>query len=171
MKHASARLAAAGLLAAASLLATSCGGSGGGSPTDPGGNPSLTAVEYQSFDLINQDRTDNGVSPQLTFDPQLADIARAYSEQMRDQGFFSHIDPQGHDVAYRLATGGVVYTVAAENLAEVTHTNDPALFANQRFLNSQPHRGNILNPRMRRAGVGVAYDGTTYWITQLFISP
>jgi uncharacterized protein YkwD len=171
MNQASARLAAAALLAAASLLAISCGGSGGGSPTDPGGSPSLTAIEYQSFDLINQDRRDNGVSPQLTFDSQLADVARAYSERMRDEGFFSHIDPQGHDVAYRLQTGGVTYTVAAENLAEVTHTNDPAAYSNQQFLTSQPHRGNILNPRMRRAGVGVAFDGTTYWITQLFIAP
>lgn len=171
MKYASAQLAAAALLTAASLLSTSCGGSGGSSPTDPGVTSSLAAIEFQSFDLINQDRKDNGVGPQLAYDSQLTDIARAYSEKMRDEGFFSHIDPQGHDVAYRLQTGGVTYTVAAENLAEVTHTNDPATYANQQFLTSQPHRDNILNPQMRRAGVGVAFDGTTYWITQLFIAP
>ncbi len=168
MGSASTRLAAVALLAAASLLSTSCGGSGG-SPTDPSVSTSLTAIEYQSFDLLNEDRKDNGVKPQLIYDSELSDIARAYSEKMKTEGFFSHIDPEGHDIAYRLAVNSVVYTVAAENLAEVTHTSDPASYANTRFLNSQPHRSNILNPRMTRAGVGAAFDGSTYWITQIFI--
>ncbi len=171
MRLTPARFVAAALLAGASVLAASCGGGSGGSPTDPSANLSLTAVEYLSFDLINEDRQVNGVDPQLTFDPQLADIARAYSEEMRDQGFFSHVDPAGHDVAFRLQTGGVSYGVAAENLAQVIHSSDPARYANERFLGNPPHRANILDPRMSRAGVGVAFDGTTYWITQLFTGP
>ncbi len=164
------RLAAASLVAVA-LLAISCGGGSGASPTDPGVNPSLAAIEFLSFDLINQDRKANGVEPQLTFDSRLADIARAYSQQMREQGFFSHVDPEGHDVGYRLTTGGVTYTAADENLALVTHTSDPAGYANERFMGNPPHRANILDPRMRRAGVGVAFDGTSYWITQVFVQP
>lgn len=171
MRPTRARLSASALLALAALLSASCGGGSGGSPTDPGVNPSLAAIEFLSFDLINEDRKANGVEPQLTFDSRLSDIARAYSEQMKDQGFFSHVDPQGHDVAYRLTAGGVVYTAADENLAQVTHTSDPARFANERFMGNPPHRANILDPRMRRAGVGVAFDGTTYWITQLFVAP
>jgi uncharacterized protein YkwD len=36
---------------------------------------------------------------------------------------------------------------------------------NEAWLNSAPHRANILNPRFRRAAIGVVLSGGTYWIT------
>jgi uncharacterized protein YkwD len=154
------------LAAAASLLAA-CGGSSG-SPTDPGG-ASVAQVEAQSFALVNQARQAEGVQPQLVHDPRLDEVARAYSEAMRDRGFFSHVDPEGHDFVFRLQQGGIGFRAAGENLARVMNASDPAAFAHQLFLENPAHRANILDPRLTDAGVGVAREGRTYWITQLYI--
>jgi len=149
------------------LFFAACGGSGG-SPTDPGG-ASVAQVEAQSFALVNQARQAEGVQPQLVHDARLDEVARAYSEAMRDRGFFSHIDPEGHDFVFRLQQGGIGFRAAGENLARVMNASDPAAFAHQLFLENPEHRGNILDPRLTDAGVGVAREGRTYWITQLYI--
>lgn len=145
-----------------------CGGSGGGSPTDPAGHRE-TEIEYLSLDLVNQARRGEGVEPQLAFDARLVDVARAHSEAMRDQGFIDHVDPSGHDFGHRLRQAGVTYTVAGENLAVVTDSGDPAHFAHRGFLGNPAHRANMLDRRFTHGGVGVAYRDGTYWITQLFV--
>lgn len=155
-------------VAAAALLLAACGGSDGGTgPTDPG-FVSPAQVEAQSFQLVNQTRADEGI-PQIVPDARLADIARAYSAEMRDRGFFSHVDPEGDDFVDRLRAGGVVFTAAGENLAMVTDSGDPAGFAHAGFLRNPEHRRNILDANLTHGGVGVAREDATYWITQLFI--
>ena len=156
------------LLAAVALLAAACGGSGGGSPTDPGTPVPEPQVESRSLQLMNQTRAEEGL-PQLVHDPVLAQIARAYSADMRDRGFFSHEDPEGNGFVDRLRAGGVTFTRAAENLAMISNAGDPAGFAHERFLQNSDHRANILDGRLTHAGVGVARRGSTYWITQLFV--
>lgn len=159
-----------GALGVVVVLLAACGGGSGGSPTDPGGaGLSPAQIEFQSFELMNQARASEGVQPQLSFDPELSELARAYSTAMRDRGFFSHIDPEGHDFVFRLDAAGVAFSAAGENLALVTNSGDPARFAHDRFLENPEHRANILDRRLTRAGVGVARQGSTYWITQLFI--
>jgi uncharacterized protein YkwD len=164
-----ARLTAACGLVFLALPWLACGGSGGGSsPTDPG-VVHEAEIEFLSFDLVNQARRDQGIEPPLIFDSGLSDVARSYSEAMRDRGFFAHVDPDGHDVGYRLHQAGVIYSVVGENLARVDDSGDPARFAHNGFLNNPPHRANMLDPRFTRAGVGVARRGGTYWITQLYV--
>jgi uncharacterized protein YkwD len=167
-RHVARHAAACGMLLALSVPWLGCGGSGGGSPTDPGVTHE-TEIEFLSFSLINQARRDQGIDPPLIFDARLSDIARTYSEAMRDQGFFAHVDPAGHDAGYRLQQAGVIYSVVGENLARVDNSGDPAAFAHNGFLNNPPHRANMLDPRFTRAGVGVARRGGTYWITQLYV--
>jgi uncharacterized protein YkwD len=36
-------------------------------------------------------------------------------------------------------------------------------------MQSSEHRPNILNPAFQLVGVGVARDGGSYWITQVFV--
>ena len=150
------------------VLLAACGDSGPGSPTDPGGL-SEAQVEALSFQLLNEARAAEGIEPSLVQDPGLAEIARLYSRQMRDLGFFSHVDPDGHDLTFRLRAAGVAFTAAGENLAFVTNASDPAGFAHVRFLQNPEHRANILDRRLTHAGVGVARQGSDYWITQLFV--
>lgn len=132
--------------------------------------PSEAQVEAASFDLINQDRQQQGL-PELVLDDRLSAIARAHSADMRDRGYFDHISPDGTTISDRLTRGGISFRYAGENLELTKNVPDPATMANTQFLSDTSHRGNLLNTRFKRAGVGVARSGNTYWITQDFIDP
>jgi len=155
------------LFALLPLLLVSCGGSGGGgSPTDPGVQ-SVAGVESALYQLVNQARVDAGLDP-LANDPAIAAVARQHSEEMRDLGYFSHIDPQGLDVAGRFQAAGIQFTTAGENLIRVENATNPASYANDRLLASPVHRANILDPRFTRIGIGAARQGSIWWITENF---
>jgi len=150
------------------LLAACSGGGGGESPTMPR-VLSTAQVEFNSFGLVNDARSDNGVDPQLELREALSEVAREHSEAMRDGGFFRHEDELGRRVGERLADAGISFQVAAENLAMVTNSPVPATWAHDRLMESAEHRPNILNPDVELIGVGVATDGSTFWLTQVFI--
>ncbi len=159
------------LLSAVVVLLTlvACGGGSGG-PTEPS-DLSPFQVESQLSDLVNRARSAENVSPDLTTDQLLAQVAREHSEAMRDRGFFSHVDPDGKRLRDRLRAAGVPFRAAGENLAQVTGSGDPAGQAHQMLMGSPSHRDNILSRKFRLLGVGVAKDGGTYWITQIFVQP
>ena len=167
MKH---RLRPIAVLLPILLLAIACSGGGGGpsTPTSPGAL-STAQVEFDSYGLVNEARLENGVDPQLALREAIARIAREHSEAMRDESFFGHHDSQGRRVGQRLADAGISYDVAAENLAQVTNSANPARWAHDQLMASDSHRPNILNSSMELIGVGAATDGTTYWITQVFV--
>lgn len=150
----------------AGVCLASCGGS---SPTQPSGIPEAV-VEMQVVDLVNQSRASSGLAP-LGEQAALHDVARLHSQAMRDQGFFGHTGADGLDLAGRLAQAGISYSRAAENLAMVTNSNDPARFSHTELMASPVHRQNILDPGFRRVGVGVAHQGSSYWVTEIFIQP
>lgn len=144
-------------------------GSGSGGPTAPADlAPGL--VESESGSLVNQARGARQLGP-LSFDPQLAEVARAHSEAMLDQGFLAHTGASDDSLRDRLRAAGVSYRSAGQNLAQVQAAVDPAGEAHAQLVASQGHRDNIVDPRFQLVGVGVAKDGGTYWITQIFIEP
>ena len=149
------------------IVAAACNGLG---PTSVGAD-SLAVIEAGSFDLVNQERSIRGVSPILSGDPQLAAIARAYSEKMRDEGFFSHISPSGETLGGRLARGSYGFSSAAENIARLGRSGNPAAVAHGLMMKNASHRGNILNPKFVRLGVGAAFRNDTVWITQVYVRP
>ena len=158
------------MLVAVVLLAGACGGSGGpDSPTTPVGT-TVAEVEFESFQLANSARRDSNVQPPLDRDDRVTRVARAHSEAMRDGGFFGHNGPNG-GIGARLRAAGIPFTSAGENLAKLTSVPNPAGQAHAQFMNSPEHRGVILDPRFRLAGVGVARSGNTYWLTQIYIRP
>jgi len=151
----------------------------------------LIAIEQAVFALTNQERQQQGLSA-LQWDPALASVARGHSQEMAATNFFSHTNPAGQDPTERAVAagypvrrdlGGMRYSIGiAENIDKmptgnvVGHGyvgNDPQNIARamvQAWMNSQGHRENILNAQYARIGVGVAYDGTLYYLgTQDFI--
>ncbi len=149
------------------LLVAACGG--GSSPTQPA-DLSGFQVESQSFNLINNSRTAEQV-PMLSNDQLILQVAREHSASMRDRGFFSHVDPDGLTLRDRLRAAGVSFKVAGENLAQVDGASDPAGHAHRLLMESKSHRDNILSEDFEMVGVGVAKDGGSYWITQVFVTP
>jgi uncharacterized protein YkwD len=145
-----------------------CSGGAGGGPSAPGGPAGAASVEAASFARVNDSRREAD-RPELMPDPVLAEIARQHSRRMRDEGFFDHVAPDGSALTARLATAGVRYSAAGENLAWVKNSHDPAGTAHKLLMDNPEHRRNILDARFTDVGVGVAQGGDTYWITQIFV--
>lgn len=111
-------------------------------------------TENQMLVLLNRARTENGVEP-VALDPAIRDVARSYAVTMFRQGFFAHVDEEGQTPFDRMRAGGVRFGAAGENLALAPSVQ----VAHDGLMNSPGHRANILNPRYRRIGIGVADGG------------
>jgi uncharacterized protein YkwD len=84
---------------------------------------------------------------------------------MLAQGYFSHIDAQGHDPFYRMKAAGISFGAAGENLALAPTIK----LAHQGLMNSPGHKANILSTHYRTVGMGIIYAGQYgYMITQEF---
>ncbi|HEY7065317.1 MAG TPA: CAP domain-containing protein [Chloroflexota bacterium] len=131
------------------------------------------AAERDLITLTNSDRTSNGLSSLRPNDP-LADVARGRSEDMADRNYFSHeIPPDNHYFEDELPPAGINYRMAGENIAR-NNANDRETVqrAETGFLNSPPHRANIMESNYREIGVGAwdRADGFKYF-TVLFLTP
>jgi uncharacterized protein YkwD/uncharacterized membrane protein required for colicin V production len=111
-------------------------------------------AEGQLLALVNRARAENGLDP-VTIDPTIREVGRAYAVRMFQEGFFAHVDPNGATPFDRMRTGGVTFRAAGENLALAPTVQ----IAHDGLMNSPGHRANILNPRYRRVGIGVADGG------------
>ncbi|MGB3564238.1 MAG: CAP domain-containing protein [Thermoanaerobaculia bacterium] len=152
---------------AALLLFGACDGSGG--PTSPI-SVSTAEIEAAIFQATNIARTNQGV-PTLTLQEAISQVAREHSRNMRDQGFFGHVNQDGQGLKQRLNAAGISYKAASENLVQVTNAPDPADVAFDLLVGSPDHEENILDPKFKQIGVGAAQSGNTYWVTQIFIQP
>ena len=136
--------------------------------------PSLdeaTAIERRAFEKTNQVRVEQGVAP-LAWDADLCRMARAHSESMARQGYFSHETLEGlHLKARARATGIPRFRVIGENIAYNKGYEDPGGFAVGRWMISPGHRANILYVGFQASAIGsyVSTDGSVY-ITQVLIA-
>ena len=157
------------LLAFFAVLGVACSGGDGEGPTTPLGT-TVAEVEFESFQLVNVARRNSNVNPQLQLDELVTRAARDHSESMRDNGFFGHNGPDG-GIRARLRAAGIPFSAAGENLAKLSSVPNPAGEAHRQFLDSVEHSAVMLDSRFRLAGVGVARNGDTYWLTQIYIKP
>ena len=100
----------------------------------------------------------------LTLDETLCGYARVKSQDMHDQGYFSHTSPTYGSPFDMMRAFGVSYRTAGENIAMGYAT--PAAVV-EAWMNSEGHRANILSANYTTLGVGYVADGG-YW-TQWFI--
>jgi uncharacterized protein YkwD len=138
--------------------------------------PELGRLEVQMWDMINRDRTaasqteeTKGRARPLVWDARLAAVARAHSEEMARDGFFSHEGADGSLPMWRVSAAGIQWLSTGENIAKASGVvQAEMLFMNEPKF-QRNHRGNILNLNYTRVGVGIAKgpDGTLY-ITQEF---
>jgi len=115
--------------------------------------------------LVNAERQKNGLNT-LKGNNEVTGLARAKSQDMVDNNYFSHQSPTYGSPFDMLKSAGVSYMYAGENIA-INQTADGAFKA---WMNSEGHRKNILNPNFTELGVGIATKGNgSYVYTQLFI--
>jgi uncharacterized YkwD family protein len=123
----------------------------------------VSQVAQQVIDLTNEQRRQNGLQP-LKADPQLSGVALKKSQDMQQNGYFSHTSPTYGSPFDMMRDFGVSYKTAGENIAQGQRTPQEVVNA---WMNSPGHRQNILNPNYTHIGVGYVESGN-HW-TQMFI--
>jgi len=114
------------------------------------------------FELTNQDRTTQGLQP-LQWDRSLAAAAAVHVDKMKDEKTLSHQYPGETDVKARAAQAGAHFQAIAENIA--MGPNAEAI--EKQWMNSVPHRQNILDPQMNAIGIAVVQqDGYLYAVEE-----
>ena len=116
----------------------------------------LSADETRTLDLHNDTRRTLGLA-EFCVDSTLTLAAREHSLEMLEKGYFSHdsFDGQSFDVRIH-ALGFPVGRGLAENVAWGTGWMGEADDVFARFMASESHHHNIVDPSLRRIGVGVA---------------
>lgn len=110
----------------------------------------LSADEKEVFDLINKQRTNNGLSA-LKVDAGVLKVARVKAQDMVDNNYFSHNSPTYGSPFDMLKSFKVTYKTAGENIAG-NSSNSGAVNA---WMNSSGHKANILNNSFNYTGIGV----------------
>lgn len=128
-------------------------------------NTTMTADEKEVFDLINKQRTQNGLSA-LKLDTETLRVARIKAQDMVDNNYFSHNSPTYGTPFQMLNSFKISYKTAGENIAE-NSSNSAAVTA---WMNSSGHKANILNSSFNYTGIGVV-KGSKYGkiYVQLFL--
>ena len=126
---------------------------------------SMNADEKEIFNLINQQRANNGLEP-LKVDEEVQRVARIKAQDMVDNNYFSHTSPTYGSPFDMLKSFKISYNTAGENIAG-NSSNSGAVNA---WMNSSGHKANILNSSFNYTGIGVvssAKYGKMY--VQMFI--
>jgi uncharacterized protein YkwD len=133
----------------------------------------LDQAGQATFCLLNLERSVRSL-PALSLQSQLSQASTAYSGRMVAEQFFDHVSPDGGTLVDRLTAVGYLGSVdtwaAGENIAWGTGDLATPRSIVQAWMNSPPHRENILDTTFREIGMGIAVgvpqqgagDGATY---------
>lgn len=131
--------------------------------TIPQVEEAVLAYENEVIRLVNAERSKNGLSP-LTANWELSRVARYKSQDMADNGYFSHTSPTYGTPFQMMKSFGLSFRTAGENIAYGQRTPQAVVNA---WMNSSGHRANILSSSYTQIGVGYVASGN-YW-TQMFM--
>ncbi|EBA09250.1 Allergen V5/Tpx-1 related protein [Sagittula stellata E-37] len=99
--------------------------------------------------MLNGLRAEEGLDP-VTASPRLEEAAKAHALDMARKGFFSHQGSDGSDIMARVRRQGYGACAVAENIAKGQTTLSEVLGD---WINSPPHRDNMVNPEVREYGL------------------
>lgn len=118
--------------------------------------PSLVEMEQQMVAGVNAERGKVGLPP-YQLDQQITAMALGHAQDMVVRDYFSHVTPEGVSLRDRFAKAGLTdATNVGEDIQRNTRpAGESVQFALNWFMNSRPHRANILHPDHNRIGVGI----------------
>ena len=102
------------------------------------------------FDDANRERTQRGLSP-LKWDAQLAAAARQHASLMAQQNTLAHQLPGEAEPPARARQAGAKFSALAENVADAPSIGE----IHEGWMNSPPHRKNLLDPNLNSVGIAV----------------
>lgn len=133
-------------------------------------------LEAELVDLLNAYRAEKGKAP-VVADAAFQDAARAHAADMMLNGFVGHSSSTGMSFQGRMAAfvGDVTkYPSIGENAARETmgkgspEEKTRALF--QQWVESAPHRKNMVNRSFAFVSTGVIARGGDIWAVQIFFA-
>jgi uncharacterized protein YkwD len=128
----------------------------------PAARPS-TSAEQMLYDAVNRERAALGLR-QLQWDNALANAARLHTTLLADHDALSHRFDGEADLQTRLRAAGASFRLVAENVAEAPEIGT----LHTAWMNSAPHRANILDPQVDSIGIAIERRGQEYFATQDF---
>lgn len=128
--------------------------------TCDGGSIRLNAAENRLVELHNEARKQRGLEP-LCVNPTLTEAARAHSEDMIAKDYFAHASPSGGSLGERLKRFGYTpegyrFWKVGGNIAWHSGAKPQPENMFEGWMNSPPHRHNILEEDFRQIGIGTA---------------
>jgi Cysteine-rich secretory protein family len=115
-------------------------------------------MEESLFRATNAARSEQGLAP-LQWDELLARAARSHADLMLQRGQLSHVLPGEASLSPRAAQAGVHFQTIAENIGQ-----GPSVDSIQHsWMNSPPHRANILDPNLNHVGFAVVGHGSSFY--------
>ncbi|MCX6544198.1 MAG: CAP domain-containing protein [Acidobacteria bacterium] len=129
--------------------------------------PSTAEIERGLLEALNAARAARNV-PAVRALPELTELARAHSADMARRDVLSHESESGASFSQRLISAGLTFVMNGENVGR--GNTFLARLIHQSFMDSPPHRDNILNPAFDAIGIGVAIGRRgMYFVTEDFI--
>jgi uncharacterized protein YkwD len=123
------------------------------------------AAEATLWQLLNGDRTNNGIAP-IAQHGTLVSLARWRSKDMVDRDYFNHtILGTNYQVYHWYDANGLSWNSGGENIGYNNGFSDAdsPVKINEGFMASDGHRANILNPAWTHGGVGAYGADGVMW--------
>jgi uncharacterized protein YkwD len=143
-------------------LSGAVAGTVGASDATPAATERLQALDGQILARLNATRAAHGLRP-LAASDGLENAAVSHSRDLIQAGVFQHDSPDGTSFVQRLkhfyTPSGYASWMAGENILYNT-ANIDADTAIRAWLDSAPHRENMLNPDWREVGIGSVHAST-----------
>ena len=139
-----------------------------GASTQAAGAQDRNGARAQTLlQLANHERTERGLTP-LKWSEALADAAHQHAVRMAQQNTLSHQLPGEPGLEDRASKAGARFTSLAENVALGPSVEG----LHQQWMNSPPHRANLLDPNLDSAGIAVEDRiGTLFAVEDFSLSP
>jgi len=126
-------------------------------------HPQSSAADVTLFNAANRDRAEAGLPP-LKWDDALASAAHQHALLMAKANTLSHQFPGESPMQDRARQAGARFTMVAENVAQ-----GPSVAGlHTQWMNSPPHRANLLDPQLNAIGISVVQSGSTYFAVEDF---
>lgn len=128
-----------------------------------------STIRMEVVRLVNIERAKVDL-PALTYNKALEESAQAHAEDMLSKGYFSHFSQTGDNFVDRMkaadygtvhaafCNGCSIHTYYGENIAKGQRTAQEVVTG---WMNSEPHRKNILSTDFEEIGIGVA---GVFWV-------
>jgi len=122
-----------------------------------------SAAGLTLLNAANRDRATAGLRP-LQWDNALAAAAHHHALLMAERNALSHQFPGEPPVQDRARHAGARFSLIAENVAE--GPSIPGLHT--QWMNSAPHRANLLDRELNTVGIAVVQSGNVYFAVEDF---